>query len=84
KPQQILELNSILGIAALVRQQVGVSLVPLLQNVNWNDDPALKVLSLPGPQEFRSISIVEQGRKRHLTGEINRLLRVAFELRGPP
>ncbi|CAB3738748.1 LysR family transcriptional regulator [Achromobacter piechaudii] len=82
KPQEILELNSILGIAALVRQQVGVSLVPWLQNVYWNEDPALKVLPLPGPQEFRSISIIEQGRKRHLTGEINRLLRVAFDSRG--
>lgn len=82
KPREILELNSILGIAALVRQQVGVSLVPLLQNVHWNEDPALKVLSLPGPQERRSISIVEQGRKRHLTGEISRLLRVALDSRG--
>jgi hypothetical protein len=44
----------------------------------------LTVLSLPGPQEFRSISFVEQGRKRHLTGEISRLLRVAFDLRGRP
>jgi len=44
----------------------------------------LKVLPLPGPQEFRSISMVEQGRKRHLTGEISRLPRVALDLRGIP
>lgn len=78
KPQEILELNSILGIAALVRQQVGVSLVPLLQHVYWDQDPALAVLPLPGPLEFRSISIVEQGRKRHLTSEISKFLRAAL------
>lgn len=47
EPLEILELNSIIGIADLVRQQVGVAIVPLLKHFDWHKDPGLRVLNLP-------------------------------------
>lgn len=43
-----LELNAIETLVELVRQEVGVTLLPLLNGAAWRDDPELRVLSLPG------------------------------------
>ncbi|QEI06592.1 LysR family transcriptional regulator [Pigmentiphaga aceris] len=73
-PEQILELNSIIGIADLVKQKVGVTIVPLLRNYEWENDPALRVLSLPGDPEFRRIGMLEHGSKSMITSEIRSFL----------
>ena len=74
EPLEILELNSIIGIADLVRQQVGVAIVPLLKNFDWHKDPSLRVLPLPGDLAVRRVGILEQGTKSAITGEIRKLL----------
>ncbi|WP_459618334.1 LysR family transcriptional regulator [Bordetella sp. 2513F-2] len=46
--QEFLELNAIETLVELVRQEVGVTLLPLLQGSNWPQAPDLRVLRLPG------------------------------------
>lgn len=77
EPNEILELNSIIGITELVRQQVGVAIVPLLKNFDWQHDPLLRVLPLPGAVGQRTIGMLEQGNKSLITGEIRNLLMAA-------
>lgn len=74
EPEEILELNSIIGIAELVRQQVGVTIIPLLNNFDWQHDPLLRVLPLPDTVGRRTVGILEQGSKSLITGEIRSLL----------
>lgn len=74
EPNEILELNSIIGIAELVRQQVGVAIIPLLKNFDWQHDPLLRVLPLPDTVGQRTVGILEQGNKSLITGEIRTLL----------
>lgn len=76
-PAEILELNSIIGIADLVRQQVGVAIVPLLENFDWHKDPNLRVLPLPDDLAVRRIGMLEQGTKSLITGQIRKLLMAA-------
>jgi len=77
EPNEILELNSIIGITELVRQQVGVAIVPLLKNFDWQQDPLLRVLPLPGAVGQRTIGMLEHGNKTLITGEIRNLLMAA-------
>jgi len=77
EPNEILELNSIIGITELVRQQVGVAIVPLLKNFDWQHDPLLRVLPLPGTVGQRTVGMLEQGNKTLITGEIRNLLMAA-------
>ncbi|WP_321935041.1 MULTISPECIES: LysR family transcriptional regulator [unclassified Paraburkholderia] len=72
KVNVFLELSSLEGVAALVRQGVGVTVVPLLRNANWTHDEALRVLSLPGETEFRSVGMLERAEheKQHITALI--------------
>lgn len=53
KPVELLELNAIEGIVALVREGLGVSVLPLLRGARWASDPKLRVIALPGTQERR-------------------------------
>jgi DNA-binding transcriptional LysR family regulator len=59
KVNAFLELSSLEGLAALVRQGVGVTVVPLLRHSSWAQDEALRVLPLPGETEFRSVGMLE-------------------------
>ena len=69
-PHELLELNSLLAIAELVRRNVGFSVVPLLKNFDWDNDPALRVLPLPGRAIARRIGLLEQGPRSHITGVV--------------
>ncbi|KNB24361.1 LysR family transcriptional regulator, partial [Salmonella enterica subsp. enterica serovar Typhimurium] len=57
-----LELTSIEGIAALVRQRVGIAVVPLLRSATWAQEDSLRVIPLPGVSEQRSIGLLERTR----------------------
>jgi DNA-binding transcriptional LysR family regulator len=57
-----LELNAIETVVELVRQDVGVTLLPLLKVSNWKSSPDLRVLSLPddiGPVA-RAVGMIER------------------------
>ncbi|HSW09068.1 LysR family transcriptional regulator [Aquabacterium sp.] len=60
KVQEFLELNSIEAIVELVRQRVGVTLLPQLAHARWDEDPALRLLSLPGPALQREIGLLQR------------------------
>jgi DNA-binding transcriptional LysR family regulator len=55
-----LELNSVEAIVATVRQGFGVSIVPQLANVDWGQDSALRVIKVPGVEEFRHVGLLER------------------------
>ena len=55
-----LELNSVEAIVATVRQGFGVSIVPQLANVDWRQDRKLRVIKVPGVEEFRHVGLLER------------------------
>ena len=69
-PKEFLELNSLLAIAELVRKNVGFTMAPLLKNFDWESDPALCVLQLPGRPVARRLGMLENGRRSHITGVV--------------
>lgn len=48
QPNEIVEMNSLPAIVELVRQNAGVSIVPVLHNFAWRSDAALRLLPIPG------------------------------------
>ncbi|CAD6527668.1 HTH-type transcriptional regulator GltR [Paraburkholderia hiiakae] len=62
-PLEYLELNSIETIVSLVRNDVGVSVLPVLQGGKWQSDPNLRLVSLPGRPFIRSVGMIH--RKAH-------------------
>ena len=59
RPQPFLELNSLEGIADLVRSGLGVALVPLLRDARWQADARLRVIEL-ARAEVRRIALVRR------------------------
>lgn len=76
KVDEFLELNSLEGIAALVRQGIGVAIVPLLRYALWTRDEELRVLPLGKKGPARSIGLLERARHDNMavTAEIARLM----------
>lgn len=60
RPGEFLELNSIEALVELVRQRVGVALLPRLRGASWDSDPALRVLPLPQPQPAREVGLMQR------------------------
>ena len=58
-----MELNSVEAIVELVRQGMGISIVPQLANVAWHRDRALRVIPLPGVDVHRHVGLLE--RRQH-------------------
>jgi len=69
-PKDFLELNSLLSIVELVRKNVGFTMGPLLKNFDWESDPGLCVLHLPGRPVARRLGILESGRRSHITSVV--------------
>lgn len=70
---EFLELNSIDTLVELVRQEAGVTLLPLVQGASWEADAALTVLPLPVAQQAaRVIGMVERAghARQHITATI--------------
>jgi DNA-binding transcriptional LysR family regulator len=74
KPDEIMELNSVAAIVDLVRQNVGISILPLLKHADWMRDPSLAVLPLPYRAPPRVIGIVESDRQPRITTAVRQLL----------
>ncbi|HYG43176.1 MAG TPA: LysR substrate-binding domain-containing protein, partial [Bordetella sp.] len=69
---EFLELNAIETLVELVRQEVGVALLPLLNGSTWQASPDLRILPLPDEagQPTRSIGMLE--RRDHARQAITR------------
>src|SRR5690606_26214573 len=69
-----LELNAIETLVELVRQEVGVTLLPLLNGSNWQNSPDLRIVPLPDElgHPARSIGMLERRDhvRQHITREI--------------
>lgn len=74
----ILEMNSIASIADLVRQNIGVSIVPRLRHAAWDEDPLLSVKPLPGTTWRRHIGWYEFGRQPLATAIVKNQLLAAL------
>ncbi|TDV38903.1 LysR family transcriptional regulator [Paraburkholderia caballeronis] len=57
---EYLELNSIETIVALVRENVGVTVLPVLHGGNWRNDPALRVLPIANPPMLRTVGMIQR------------------------
>jgi DNA-binding transcriptional LysR family regulator len=57
---EFLELNSLEVIIELVRQNAGVSVVPLLEYGSWANDPALRILPLHRNTPRRVVGMLER------------------------
>jgi DNA-binding transcriptional LysR family regulator len=57
---EFLDLNSIETIVELVRQDVGVTLVPLLKGANWQRDPRLRLVAFGRDEDVRTIGLIER------------------------
>ncbi|MFD1561302.1 LysR family transcriptional regulator [Paraburkholderia silviterrae] len=60
KPQEHLELNSIETIVSLVRNDVGVSVLPVLHNGNWHEDANLRLIPLCNPPFMRTVGMIHR------------------------
>ncbi|SDR34940.1 DNA-binding transcriptional regulator, LysR family [Paraburkholderia fungorum] len=80
KVNEFLELNSLEGIAELVRQGIGVAVVPLLRRSSWTRDDALRVLPLPQSDVRREVGMLERAQhgKMAVTAAIVRHLTEAI------
>jgi DNA-binding transcriptional LysR family regulator len=61
------ELNSVEAIVEMVRQGLGISIVPQLANTHWTRDKALRVVALPRVTVERHVGLLERrghGRER--------------------
>ncbi len=59
RPQEFLELNSIEAIVDLVREGLGVAVLPQLAERAWATDPLLRLLPIPQAIERREIALVQ-------------------------
>lgn len=79
---EFLELNSIEALVELVRQEVGVTVVPLLHRARWQRDPALRVLPLDadGPPLVRTVGMLERRghARRHITEAVQTACQALF------
>lgn len=71
---EFLELNAIETLVELVRQEVGVTVLPLLNGSNWPSSPDLRILPLPDElgRPTRTIGMLERRGhvRQHVTREI--------------
>ncbi|MVW72947.1 MULTISPECIES: LysR family transcriptional regulator [unclassified Bordetella] len=85
-PEEFLELNAIETLVELVRQEVGVTLLPLLNGSNWLSSPDLRIIRLPDEvgQPSRSIGMVERRdhARQTITREICAQCLELFQARG--
>ena len=75
-----MELNSVEAIIELVRQGFGVSIVPMLANVQWSRDGALSVIRLPGVDIERQVGLIE--RRRHGRMRFTAAIKAYFDASG--
>lgn len=66
RTQESMELNSVETIIELVRQGLGVSIVPKLANVAWEADQSLRVLSFEGIDVARRVGLMERRQHRRM------------------
>lgn len=70
---EYLELNSIETIVALVRKNVGVSVLPLLHRGDWQADPLLRIVPIADPPLLRTVGMIHRehdARTRDITAAI--------------
>ncbi|KQR74730.1 LysR family transcriptional regulator [Burkholderia sp. Leaf177] len=58
--KEYLELNSIETIVALVRKNVGVTVLPELHRAEWRADPSLRLVSIAQPPILRTVGMIER------------------------
>ncbi|MDR3400439.1 MAG: LysR substrate-binding domain-containing protein [Pandoraea sp.] len=74
---EYLELNSIETIVALVRKNVGVSVLPLLHRGDWQADPLLRIVPIAQPALLRTVGMIHRehdSRTHNITAAIAAML----------
>jgi DNA-binding transcriptional LysR family regulator len=71
-----MELNSVEAIIELVRQGLGFSIIPKLDNIEWARDRQLSIQELPGKTIYRKVGLLE--RKKHSRQNITEVIKQHF------
>ena len=71
-----MELNSVEAIIELVRQGLGFSIIPKLDNIEWARDRQLSIQELPGKTIYRKVGLLE--RKKHGRQNITQVIKQHF------
>jgi DNA-binding transcriptional LysR family regulator len=61
-----MELNSVEAIVELVRAGFGVSIVPMLANVDWASDRALRIVPVPHVDVRREVGLLERAEHQRM------------------
>ncbi len=71
-----MELNSVEAIIELVRQGLGFSIIPKLDNIEWARDRQLGIQDLPGKTIYRKVGLLE--RRKHGRQNITQVIKQHF------
>jgi DNA-binding transcriptional LysR family regulator len=72
-----MELNSVEAIIELVRQGMGISIVPRLANVDWHRDHALHIVDMPKIGVHRNVGLIE--RREHARMRFTDVIKAYFD-----
>lgn len=74
KPTMFLEMNAMRTIVDMVREKLGVTILPNYLGADWNDDPQLQIIRLTGGDACRYIGVFENEKRTHLTSALRQQL----------
>jgi DNA-binding transcriptional LysR family regulator len=74
KVYDVLEINSLRSMVELVKQDTGVTIVPLTRAADWESDRKLRVIRFSDRQAVRVIGFMERESRRHLTSVLRQAL----------
>ena len=74
KPAMFLEMNAMRTIIDMVREKLGVTILPSYLGADWNEDPKLKIIRLSGEDACRFIGVFENEKRTRLTSALRHQL----------
>ena len=79
KAADFVEMNAMRTIVDLVRDDLGVTLLPLPRESNWDRDPDLRVVRFDDPGAFRTIALYENERRAFLSSVLRDHVRAEID-----
>ncbi|HLT98495.1 MAG TPA: LysR family transcriptional regulator [Burkholderiaceae bacterium] len=82
KSQDFLEMNAMRTIVDLVRDDLGVTILPLFTGADWAEDENLRIIPIDGDQAVRHIGLYENESRSFLTSVLRQALIKEVKSRG--
>jgi len=74
KTNEFLEMNSMRTIADLIKDDLGVTILPVPRGLGWENDPDLHIVYLDEPRARRTVGFFENERRTFLTSTLRQHL----------